>query len=246
MTSKGGDVVLTSPGGVEKPKGLLDALAEIQQYYVVERSSQSVSEDFLTLKGKLAFFEVGFKSTFLTGLLCVLLTPLALGVLNSYIPVFGTTELTSFDKVFTMVFAFSFTIGYTFFVASISRYYIGTLTTASIRNLFGGLVTGSLCKVVFAFLIYYTAYHFLLDPYHFGAFCQALMPSDRPDLAQRLYAAGIMFRSVMLPSFWWVFAGGVAMIVIPGLSILIRSRKTRRALKTEETKGLRQSETASV
>ncbi len=60
------DVILTDPQGVHKPRGLLDAISEIQQYYTVEKGGSNIPEDFLTIKGKLSFFMVGLKHALLS------------------------------------------------------------------------------------------------------------------------------------------------------------------------------------
>ena len=111
------DIFVGNQAAPGKPKGLLDAISEIQQYYVVERSGSTIPVDFFTLGGKLAFFEVGFKGGFLCGLISAFLTPIAIGVIEKYIPIFGSYDATLYDKFFAFLIAVSFTVGYAFFFA---------------------------------------------------------------------------------------------------------------------------------
>src|SRR3990170_4348392 len=97
------DIFLGSQPPPAKPKGLIDALSEIQQYYVVERQGSLIPEDFFTYGGKLAFFEVGFKGAFLSGMLTAVLIPFGMGVFQRYIPVFGTYEPSFFDRLFAII-----------------------------------------------------------------------------------------------------------------------------------------------
>jgi hypothetical protein len=48
---------------------ILDAISQIQQFYVIEASGQPIPDDFLTIRGKLNFFNVGFGAGFLEALL---------------------------------------------------------------------------------------------------------------------------------------------------------------------------------
>ena len=48
---------------------LLDAISQIQQFYVIESSGEEIPEDFLTLRGKMNFGNVGFGAGFLEALM---------------------------------------------------------------------------------------------------------------------------------------------------------------------------------
>jgi hypothetical protein len=57
---------------------ILDAISQIQQFYVIEASGQEIPDDFLTLRGKLNFFNVGFGAGFLEALVFALIMSLIL------------------------------------------------------------------------------------------------------------------------------------------------------------------------
>lgn len=53
--------------------GVINAISRIQQYAVIEKTGQDIPSDFLTLRGKLSFFSVGFGNGFVEGLIFALL-----------------------------------------------------------------------------------------------------------------------------------------------------------------------------
>lgn len=61
---------------------LLSAISQIQQFFVIEKSGQEIPDEFLTIQGKLNFFNTGFGSGFVEGLTFVLLASLTLPVLS--------------------------------------------------------------------------------------------------------------------------------------------------------------------
>ena len=55
---RGGFVPISSSTG-GSPRGLIDAVSEIQRYHIIERTGQDIPSDFLTVRGTLAFFRDG-------------------------------------------------------------------------------------------------------------------------------------------------------------------------------------------
>ncbi len=227
-----GDVFLGSPLPAGKPKGLIDALSEIQQYYVVERSGSPIPEDFFTIGGKLAFFEVGFKAAFLSGMVSALLTPFAFGVIQRYIPIFGSYEPSLFDRVFALVLATSFSVAYAIFLASTGRYYIATISKAAIRGLLAGFIVGALLKMVIIFILFHTIY-FLSQNFLVRNLLR-LRPFIKHGTLEGIYTFLMEFKSVFLVSSYFVIFTTLLMIGIPLGSILISSRRTRALIEQEK------------
>ncbi len=227
-----GDVFLGNPLPAGKPKGLIDALSEIQQYYVVERSGSPIPEDFFTIGGKLAFFEVGFKAAFLSGMVSALLTPFAFGVIQRYIPIFGSYEPSLFDRVFALVLATSFSVAYAIFLASTGRYYIATISKAAIRGLLAGFIVGALLKMVIIFILFHTIY-FLSQNFLVRNLLR-LRPFIKHGTLEGIYTFLMEFKSVFLVSSYFVIFTTLLMIGIPLGSILISSRRTRALIEQEK------------
>ena len=234
MSEKRGDVFLGSQPHPEKPRGMVDALSEIQQYYVVERSGSPIPEDFFTIGGKLAFFEVGFKAAFLSGMVSALLMPLAFGVIERYIPIFGSYEPSLFDRVFALVLAVSFSVAYAVFISMVGGYYIGNLPKLAIRNLLGGFFTGALLKMIIVFILFHTIYFCLLSPDFLIKNLLKLGPFIKHETLERIYTFLIEFRSVFLTSSYFVIFTTLLMIVIPLLSILFSSGRTKAEIEKEQ------------
>ena len=232
--SQRGDVFLGSPNAPGKPKGLLDAISEIQQYYVVERSGSTIPEDFFTISGKLAFFEVGFKGGFVCGLISAMLTPLAIGVFELYIPIFGTRDPSVFDRVFAFLLAISFTIGYSFFFAGLGKYYIGEISKAAIKNLIGGVLTGAILKLVIAFLAFHFIYFVVLEPHTFARWLLKLDRFVKYETLNRFYQWMGIFRPVFLTSSYFVAFTTAIMIFVPLSGIYWGSRKTQKIMAQED------------
>jgi hypothetical protein len=228
-----GDVFLGAQATPGKPKGLLDAISEIQQYYVVERSGSTIPVDFFTLAGKLAFFEVGFKGGFICGLVSAFLTPVAIGVIEKYLPIFGSYDPTLYDKFFAFLIAVSFTVGYAFFFASLGKYYIGEISKAAIKNLIAGLVSGAILKFVIAFMAFHFIYFIVLEPDRLGAWMLKLTWLIRIENMDRLYQWLGEFRPVFLTSAYFVAFTTFLMVAIPITGIYMGARKSSRVMNNE-------------
>jgi hypothetical protein len=145
--------IITTGGGsgAPRPRNIINAISEIQQFYVIESQGQEIPGEFLTLEGSLDFFRIGATSGFKEGLFVVLLFPifsfyLLPFVLNSpdlfmkfiinsvpYLPVFVNTLLCSY----------------------ISRYYVGNITRKAINSLFVGRAILLITKSFLIYVFYY-------------------------------------------------------------------------------------------
>jgi hypothetical protein len=234
-SSSKGDIFLGPTAYPGTPKGLLDAISEIQQYYVVERSGSTISDDFLTFKGKLSFFEVGFKVSAVSTLISILLTPVAIGVVQRYIPIFGSYQPSLFDKVFAMVLALSFSSGYGLIMTVLGKYYIGSISKAAIRNLLGGLIVGSVFKVAVAFILFHFIYFVVLEPVRLSGLLLKLRPALKPEIVNSIYLWLIDFKPVFLTSAYFIAFSAFIMVAIPLGTILIVSRRAKRIIEHEQT-----------
>ena len=88
MSGGRGGFVPVSSSPHASPRNMIDAISEIQQYHIIERTGQDIPSDFLTMRGTLTFFLVGARSGFWEGAFLALLLPLAWGVWEEVIPGF--------------------------------------------------------------------------------------------------------------------------------------------------------------
>lgn len=229
-----GDVFLGTPAPPGKPKGLLDAISEIQQFFVVEKGGSEIPNDFLTFKGKMGFFEVGFKGGFVSGLVSALLTPLAIGVMEKYIPIFGSYNPTTYDEVFAFVLAISFSLGYASFLAVLGKYYVGNLTKAAINNLLLGLFARAILKFFVALILFNYLYVKVLEPAKLASTLLTLSGFFAYETLNTVYLWLIDFRKVFPTSTVFVGLSTLLVVIIPTGSIFINSRKTKKMLEKQE------------
>src|ERR1039457_6917224 len=151
------EIIPANLGGEIHPKGMLDAISYIDQNFANEMGGCMIPARFLTTKQRLEFMEVGLRSSFASGLVSVLLTPLAIGVLEKYIPMFGVVDPNGFDQFSALLLALSFSLGYAAFIAKTATQYIGNYNKTMVRNLLGGVIGGAVIKAMLAFI----AFHFI-------------------------------------------------------------------------------------
>ncbi len=226
MSGRNGGVVITSSGDM-KPKGLIDAISEIEQFYTTEQSGSEIPERFFTTKNKIEFFEVGFKGAFISGLITALLLPWAIGVFEKKVPVFGVLGGSWFDQIFAMMLAFSFTIGYAVFIASIGRYYEGAFTKSMVRCLLSGVVIGAVFKMVIAFLFFHFLYFVILTEDRLSSALLHLQERVAFETLDGVYRWVLAFKPVFLTSAWLVVLTTLIFITIPMVTVIMKSLYNR-------------------
>ncbi|HHL33247.1 MAG TPA: hypothetical protein ENJ30_02655, partial [Desulfobulbaceae bacterium] len=142
-------------GGNIRPRGLISAISEIQQFYVIEGQGQEIPAEFLTLEGSLDFFRIGATSGFKEGLFLILLFPVFSFYLLPF--VFNTSDL-FLTIVLESVPYFPLIIN-TLLCIYISRYYVGNLTRKAVNSLFVGRAILLVAKAGFIYIAYYMLFN---------------------------------------------------------------------------------------
>ena len=141
----------TGGGGNIRPRGLISAISEIQQFYVIEGQGQEIPAEFLTLEGSLDFFRIGATSGFKEGLFLILLFP----VFSFYLLPFVFNISDSFLTIVLKSVPYFPLIINTFLCIYISRYYVGNLTRKAVNSLFVGRATLLVAKAGIIYIAYY-------------------------------------------------------------------------------------------
>ena len=157
------DVTPITVASSQRPRSFIDVVSIVQNYFLAEKDGNDLPENLLTLKGKIVISEVGFKGAFISGLISILLTPFFVGVIERYIPIFGSYEFTLFDQAFAVALTLSFAMGYSLILASIGKYYIGRLSKRAINWLMSGFTMAGILKIIIAFILYNTLYASVLE-----------------------------------------------------------------------------------
>ncbi len=145
-------IITTGGGGASlRPRGLINAISEIQQFYVIEEQGQEIPAEFLTLEGSLDFFKIGAVSGFKEGLFLVLLFP----VFSFYLLPFVFKAPDLFLTITLNAIPYFPVIINTLLCVYISRYYVGNLTRKAVNSLFVGRATLLVAKAGFIYIAYY-------------------------------------------------------------------------------------------
>lgn len=143
-------IITNDNGRVYKPRNLLNAISEIQQFFVIEGKGQNIPAEFLTLERTLDFFKIGVKSGFHEGLALVLLFP----VFNFYLFPFVFQKLDFVSHILFGSVPYLVLIINTLMCSYISRYYVGNITRKSINSLLVGRAMSLLLKAFLLYVVY--------------------------------------------------------------------------------------------
>ncbi len=225
--------IIPMPAGQEiHPKGLLEAISFIEQNFSNELGGAVLKDTFLTTKQRLEFFEVGFRSAFVSGLVSALLTPIAVGVIERYIPIFGDADPSRFDMVFAFMLAVGYSLGFAVFLAYACTKFVGGYTRAMIRNLLGGVVTGAVLKAILAFLGFHFLYFVVLSDVNMQKGAQLLYKAHIPrNAVVSAYRWIADFKPVFLTSAWFILGVTFVFILIPTVSMLLARLRNRKLIK---------------
>ena len=155
-----------TPGGEIIPAGdcrsstqsilgnLIDAISQIQQFAVIERSGQDIPDDFLTLRGKLNFFNMGFGNGFVEGVVFAFLTTLTLPIMSDDQLKYGVEHY--FPLVRSKLFLWSLTCAPILIAGGLccylSKYRIGILSKNAVDSLLIGRLFSLAIKGILIFV----------------------------------------------------------------------------------------------
>lgn len=228
------DITPVGAGTSTRPRSFIDVVSIIEGYFLAEKDGNNLPNNLLTLKGRIVISEVGFKGAAASGIASLLLTPLCIGVLERFIPIFGSYKFSLFDEAFALALTISFAIGYGLIVASTGKYYIGNLARRAIRWLMLGLVMAGVVKIILAFVLYNWIYIFILDPERTAHYLMKLYPTVTYATLNKVFIFLMDFKSVLLVSSNFIMITTILMIVVPWVCILVASRKTKKMIAREE------------
>ena len=147
-------IITTDTGRIYRPKNLLSAISEIQQFYVIESKGQNIPAEFLTIERTLDFFKIGVASGFQEGLALALLFP----VFHFYLFPFVFHQLDLFSKILFGCIPYLPLIINTTMCSYISRYYVGNITRKGINSLLMGRAMSLLFKAFLIYVLYLVLY----------------------------------------------------------------------------------------
>ncbi len=215
----GSEVIIPIGQGVPSTRRvfphILDAISQIQQFYVIESSGQDIPDDFLTLRGQLNFFNVGFGAGFLEALVFAILMTLILIIVSD------VSLRQAIAKVFSVINSdtFLWVINLLPVLVSgglcsyLSRFYIGKITRKAIDSLLIGRVASMILKglIIFFALIILSAH---INPNSAWTIASWLTLKHYPHAAIKIYYVLMAMRPIMVQRAFEI-------LVIFGLAIIM-------------------------
>ena len=147
-------IITTDSGRIYRPRNLLNAISEVQQFYVIESKGQDIPGEFLTLEHTLDFFKIGVKSGFHEGFALIILFP----VFHFYLFPFVFHKLDVLGHILFGTIPYLVLIVNTGMCCYISRYYVGNITRKAINSLLMGRAMSLLLKAFFIYVLYLVLY----------------------------------------------------------------------------------------
>ncbi len=139
---------------LNRPRGIISAISEIQQYYVIESQGQDIPADFLTIEGSLDLTKIGMKSGLNEALLLMFLFP----VFSLYLVPFVFNQSGEDVQFIIGSIPYLGIIVNTLLCAMMSQYYVGNITRRAINSFFLGRTMILFFKGLLFFILFQLLY----------------------------------------------------------------------------------------
>jgi hypothetical protein len=231
--SKDGTTIIEKDGNPKLiPHGLFDMMKIVWTYSSMEERGVDFPGDFFTPDDMLKYSTCGLLESLKSGLITVLFTPIAFGVISKIVPIFGETDPSTFDKMFAFCLALSLTIAYAFVLVSITQRYIFPFTKKIIKNFLQGVMIGKIFITIVAFVFYHWLYIKVLTEDNVIFVLRIFKSFVDLNKLNAIYLWIMDFKPVLLTSAWFIVLTTVIFISIPLIGIVITVRKNKQL--TEE------------
>ena len=232
--SGGNDSLVLGPGVTTAeihPRGLLAAMGYIEIAYENERGGVLIAPGFLTTPQRIEFMEVGGRSSFASGLVLALLTPLAVGVLEKYIPIFGSYNPSLFDQFCGVLLAVIFPLCYSFLFAGAAVRHLGGYSRGMVNNLLGGMAVATIVKAVIAFIAFHALYFLVLTDQNIAWVIKKFyIFKMSQNTAVRIFLWVKDFKGVFITSSYFVLISAIIFIAIPYLAYYWAHTRNRKLI----------------
>lgn len=228
----GQPIIMGGMGSIEKPTGLITAISEIQSIGDMERQGATLSPGQFTLERQLDFYALGLKSTLKSGLIMGLLTPLAIGILEKKIPVFGSSNPNLFDQGFIILVSISYMIGYASFMGWACAKWYGAYSKGMVQNLLRGLQTAAVIKAVLIFIFFNFSYMVLFTKPRLTEIFARLIKYISIEKLTPYFLFCIDFRDCFFWSAWYVLGTTILYMIVIYIIYKTAERRNEQMLNT--------------
>jgi|GEM_PF-496383 len=225
-----GETTIINAGGQQKliAHGILDVIDQVYQTHAFEAQGADIPREVFSPTTWLKFMEAGFWESCKAALISIITVPLAIGVIEKYVPIFGDAQPTLYDQLFALTLAVSLSLGYVYLLLTITNKYIFRYTKKIVGSFLQGALAGKWVITILTFILYHFIYIKALTPENLVTILGLL---DGIFSGQRLagwYYWLLNFREVFIMSSYFILAMAILYTIIPLASIIMAKRRAKK------------------
>lgn len=232
-SSKGGgdNIAITQVTAETHPRGLLGAIGEIERAYADEMGGALIDPRRLTTPLRIEYMEIGGRSSFAAGLVMAFLTPVAIGVFEKSIPIFGSLNPSLFDQACGLMLAIIFPLCFSFLYAGAALNHMGGYSRAMVNNLLGGMAMSSAIKVIIIFIAFHFMYFKILSDKNLAWAIQKLYTFKVSyETAINIFTWIREFKHVFIISSYFVAISTMFLVAVPYGAFLWAHRRNKKLI----------------
>ena len=151
--------VMTPGGKLEKPKGMLQAISEIQSLSVVESGGDNeIDKNFLSIQQRIDFMNVGMRAGLMEIIWLFILFPIFGWFLPSFLTFFYGDHMGLFNKLIFIIISLMPALLYMPLCIYLGNLYRGGITKLAIDSLLGGRSALMIMLGGAGFTVFFAAY----------------------------------------------------------------------------------------
>jgi len=222
----------TPGGGKRESIGFLDTLSEIHQLSVAEKNS-SLTKGIIDPKKLLLYFTSSVRMSVISVIVTSLLSPFMFAVHDGMVPVFGSYEPTTFDRVFVALLTTSFPLGVSLLVLILLvDFCFKNNAKKAVLSLVKGLTTGTFFMSFVVVVVSHILYYRYLTPEGLVSFIGMLPEFLRPGYPFVYWT--LRFIDQLIPAAYFQAAVNLASLFVIYLAMVVAWLKTMRLESRKE------------
>jgi len=222
----------TPGGGDRKPIGFLDVLSRIKQHSVAEKKS-SLTKGVISPDELFSYFTSSVKMSVISVIVTSILSPFMFAVHDGIVPVFGSYEPTTFDRVFVAVLTTSFPLGVSILVLILlADFCFKNNAKRAVLSLAKGLTTGTFFMSFVVVVVSHILYYRYFTPEGLVSFIGMLPEFLRPGYPFVYWT--LRFFDQIIPAAYFQAAVNLASLFMIYLAMVVAWLKTRRTESRKE------------
>ncbi len=207
----------------EKPKDIFGAISHLEILYEAELSGADIPEKIATVKERLDFFNLGFRSIVKGTLISIILAPFFAAVLGERIPIFGNFNPNMFDKILAYVLSFGYSIAMIMLFGYTATLKSGRISAIISNNILIGMTVGLITQFVIAEFIYGLLNFVLLTDVNLQSFFMGMYKLGLPtNFVNALNIIITAIKTSLTTAMYIFFYTSITLVILPWVIGFIR------------------------